>query len=89
MHAAACFMLRTELGIGGRELNKTKRSLLWYGHQWHGESESERLVTQLCQTLCDPMDYTPPGSSVHGILQARMLEWLAVPFSKRTSTPRD
>ena len=37
------------------------------------------LVTQSCQTLCDPMDCDPPGSSVHGILQARILEWLAVP----------
>ena len=33
-------------------------------------------------TLCDPMDYSPPGSSVHGILQARILEWVAIPFSK-------
>ena len=33
------------------------------------------LVTQLCPTLCDPMDCSPPGSSVHGILQARILEW--------------
>ena len=33
---------------------------------------------QLCPTLCDPMDYSPPGSSVHGILQARILEWVAI-----------
>ena len=37
------------------------------------------VVTQLCPTLCDPMDYSPPGSSVHGILQARVLEWVASP----------
>ena len=37
------------------------------------------LVTQLCPTLCDPMDCSPPGSSVHGILQARILEWTAIP----------
>ena len=36
------------------------------------------LVTQLCPTLCDPMDYRPPGSSVLGILQVRILEWLAI-----------
>ena len=36
------------------------------------------LVTQLCLTLCDPMDCSPPGSSVHGILQARILEWVAI-----------
>ena len=35
---------------------------------------------QLCPTLCDHMDYSPPGSSVHGLLQARILEWVAVPF---------
>ena len=40
------------------------------------------LVAQLCPTLCDPMDCSPPGSSVHGILQARILEWVAVPFSR-------
>ena len=39
------------------------------------------LVTQLCLTLCDPMDCSLPGSPVHGILQARILEWVAVPFS--------
>ena len=39
------------------------------------------LVTQLCPTLCDPMDYSLPGSSVHGILQARILEWVSIPFS--------
>ena len=44
---------------------------------------------QLCQTLCDPMDCSPPGSSVHGILQARILEWVAISFSRRSSQPRD
>ena len=39
------------------------------------------LVAQLCPTFCDPMDCSPPGSSVHGILQATMLEWVAIPFS--------
>ena len=39
------------------------------------------LVSQSCPTLCDPMDCNLPGSSVHGILQVRMLEWVAVPFS--------
>ena len=45
-------------------------------------------VTQLCPTLCDPMDCSPPGS-VHGILQARILQWLTVPFSRESSWPRD
>ena len=38
-----------------------------------------------CLTLCDPMDCSPPGSSVHGILQARMLEWVAISFSRGSS----
>ena len=38
--------------------------------------------TILCPTLCNPMDYSPPGSSIHGIFQARILEWVAIPFSK-------
>ena len=40
---------------------------------------------QLCTALCNPMDCSPSGSSVHGILQARILEWVAIPFSKGSS----
>ena len=47
------------------------------------------LVTQSCLTLCDPMDYNPPGSSVRGILQVRTLEWVAISFSRGSSCPRD
>ena len=47
------------------------------------------LVFQLCLTLCDPKDCSSPSSSVHGILQARILEWVAMPFSRRSSQPRD
>ena len=47
------------------------------------------LVTKLCLTLCDPMDFSPPASSVHGILQARILQWVAMPFSRGSSWPRD
>ena len=47
------------------------------------------LVAKSCLTLCDPMDCTLPGSSVHGISQARTLEWLAISFSRRSSQPRD
>ena len=38
-------------------------------------------VAQSCPTICDPMDYSPPGSSVHGIFQARILEWVAISSS--------
>ena len=44
---------------------------------------------QLCPTLCDPINGSPPGSSVPGILQGRILEWVAIPFSKGSSQPRD
>ena len=46
-------------------------------------------VAQLCLTLCDPMDYRLPGSFVRGILHARMLEWVAISFSRGSSQPRD
>ena len=46
--------------------------------------KSESKVTQSCQTLCDPMDRSLPGSSTHGILQARVLEWVAIAFSAST-----
>ena len=59
---------------GVTELNKT-------------ESESE--VAQLCPTVCDPMDCSLPGSSVQGILQARILERVAMPSSRGSSQPRD
>ena len=47
------------------------------------------LVTQLCLTLCDPKDYSLLGSSVHGILQTRILEWTAIPFSRGHSQLRN
>ena len=46
-------------------------------------------LLQLCPTVCDPMDCSLPGSSVHGIFPARILEWVAIPFSKGSSWPRD
>ena len=55
----------------------------------HLESESESEAAQSCLTLCDPMDCSPPGSSVHGILQARILEWVAISFSRGSSLPGD
>ena len=46
-------------------------------------------LLQSCPTLCNPMDCSPPGFSVHGILQARILEWVAMAFSRGSSWPRD
>ena len=47
------------------------------------------LVAQACPTLCSPVKYSLQGSSVHGILQARILEWVAIPFSRGSSRNRD
>ena len=43
------------------------------------------LVAQSCPALCDPVDYSLPGSSVYGILQAKILEWIVIPFSRGSS----
>ena len=51
--------------------------------------KSESEVTQSYPTLCNPVGYCLPDSSIHGILQARILEWVAISFSKRSSWPRD
>ena len=51
--------------------------------------ESESEVAQSCLTLCDPMDCSLSGSSVHGIFQARLLEWIAISFSRGSSRPRN
>ena len=60
---------------------------LTLGH-WHlGSSVWKADIAQLCLTLCDPMDCSPPGFSVHGILQARILEWVAIPFSGDLPNP--
>ena len=57
--------------------------ITWRNLEWVSE------VTQSCLTLCDSVDYSLPGSSVHGILQARILEWVAISFSRGSSWPRD
>ena len=53
----------------------------------NSEKASHRivLVSQLCLTVCDPTDCSPPGSSVHGIFQARIVEWIAISFSRGSS----
>ena len=50
---------------------------------------TESEVSQSCPTLCNPVDCSPPGSSIHGILQTRILEWVALSFSRGFSQPRD
>ena len=67
--------------------HRTKKKKFFF--QWAVDLNSEVKVAQSCMTLCDPMDCSLPGSSLHGILQARMLEWVAIPFSRGCSQPRD
>ena len=47
------------------------------------------VSAQLCPTLCNPLDCSPPGSSVRGILQTRILQWVAISYSRGSSRPRD
>ena len=65
-------------------LGITKR-IKYPGVKWKSESE----LAYSCPTLCDPMDYSLRGSSIHGIFQARVLEWIAISFSRGSSQPRD
>ena len=58
-------------------------------HLFQGLEVKESEFTQLCPTHCDPMDSSLPGSSIHGIFQARILEWVAISFSRGSSPPRD
>ena len=53
------------------------------------KSKVKVSITLLCLTLCNPVDYGPPGSSVHGIFQARILEWVAISFSRGSSQTQD
>ena len=50
---------------------------------------NEMLVAQSCPTLCDPTNCSPSGSSIHGVLQARIVEWIAISFFRGSSQPRD
>ena len=64
--------------------NESGRSRSWGRGNMHACSG-----TQSCPTLCESMDYSLPSSSVHGITLARILEWVAIPFSMGSSQPRD
>ena len=71
-------------------LKSVSRQTYRFWHQvWVWMVSSVVLVAQSYPTLCNPMDCSLPGSSVHGILQARILEWIAIPLSRGSSQPRD
>ena len=67
----------------GMDLTEAEDIKKW---QQYAESESENEVAQSCPTLCDPVDCSPPGSSTHGILQARILEWVAISGREHSSS---
>ena len=63
-------------------------NLRWlYSRAW--EKEEEKMKSLWRVRLCDPMDYSPPGSSIHGTFQARVPEWVAISFSRGSSRPRE
>ena len=92
-----CFPLHLENLLSSTEYHsKPKRVLLvafsggggggqCYTHTWASKPESESVVTQLCPTLCNPMKYSPPGSSVHGI--SRRVHWNGLPFLSPEDLP--
>ena len=88
--ASLCILLAVfYLPLKPRALNLTPVSLILLTLRSALRSLTCVLVTQSCLTLCKPMDHSPPGSSLHGILQARILEWVAISFSRGSSQPKD
>ena len=67
------------------EINEAERKKELKEMRTTSETSSESEVAQSCPTLCDPMDSSLSGSSLHGILQARVLEWVAISFSRGSS----
>ena len=68
---------------------RCRQILYQLSYQGSPEGRVSGLVAKSCPTLCDPMDCSLPGSSVHGISQARILEWVAISFCQGSSWPRN
>ena len=95
--------LRMASGTEQRQNKQVNRDFLKYEYSilnffyiyyslkyYYYENESVKvLVAQLCPSVCNSMDCSPPGYCVHGIFQARILKWVAIPFSKGSCQPRD
>ena len=69
--------------------HKIKNLILFSPLSSYVTLDRRQRFAQSCLTLCDPTDCSLPGSSVHGVLQARVLEWVVIPFSRGSSRPRD
>ena len=67
----------------------TKSQSFGFNNSWRKGCCCCRLIAKSCPTLSNPMDCSPPGSCVHGISQARILEWVAISLSKGSSRPKD
>ena len=76
-------------GIKYRPLLIQPLPISWWCCDFHCFLSISSVSAQWCPILCNPLDRCPPGSSVHGILQARILEWIAMPSSRGFSQPRD
>ena len=70
-------------------ISRAKSVPFLFLHVYKAQWKLKVKIAQSCPTLCDPLDCSLPGSSVHGILQARILEWVTVHFSRGSSQPRD
>ena len=79
-------MVVVERSLRGGVMCKVHRFNIWVTPE---ETAAVAKSLQSCLTLRDPLDCGPPGSSVYGILRARILEWVAISFSRRSSQPRD
>ena len=72
----------------GSETNMSNKSVLPHSQQHYSEGMHAKSL-KLCPSLCDPMECGPPGSSVHEILQAKILEWVAMPSFRGSAWPRN
>ena len=90
---SVCFqgkpLIITVIQVYAPTTNAVEAEVEWLYEDLQDLLESESEVAQSYPTLCDPMDCSLPGSSLHGILQARVLEWVAISFSRVSSQPRD
>ena len=86
----SCFDCTADLNGSDKSAGQQnlKVSAIWPFTERLTGSQDSAVVAQSCPALCNPTDYSPPDSSVHEILQARILEWVAIPFSRGASRPR-
>jgi len=74
---------------GGQSIGERVQVAPYTFFQSASTTKRKNEVVQSCPTLCDPVDGSLPGSSINGIFQVRVLEWIAISFSRESSQPRD